>query len=49
MPLEIARFMGHTNVTTTFTVYTHLYEDEHADAMDALARCQNRTGGTYFS
>ena len=35
-PLEIARFMGHAKVTTTLTVYTHLFEDNHADAMAAL-------------
>ena len=35
-PLEIARFMGHANVTTTLTVYTHLFADDHADAMAAL-------------
>ena len=35
-PLEIARFMGHAKVTTTLTVYAHLFEDDHADAMDAL-------------
>ncbi|GAB4708673.1 tyrosine-type recombinase/integrase [Mycobacterium avium] len=35
-PLEIARFMGHSKVTTTLTVYAHLFEDDHADAMAAL-------------
>lgn len=35
-PLEIARFMGHAKVTTTLTVYAHLFEDDHADAMAAL-------------
>jgi integrase len=35
-PLEIARFMGHANVTTTLTVYTHLFADDHSDAMAAL-------------
>ncbi|MGC5257121.1 tyrosine-type recombinase/integrase [Gordonia sp. DT218] len=35
-PLEIARFMGHSKVTTTLTVYAHLFEDDHADAMSAL-------------
>ena len=28
--------MGHANVTTTLTVYTHLFADDHADAMAAL-------------
>lgn len=36
-PLEIARFMGHAKVTTTLTVYAHLFEDDHTDAMHALA------------
>jgi integrase len=35
-PLEIARFMGHAKVTITLTVYAHLFEDDHADAMAAL-------------
>ena len=35
-PLEIARFMGHATVTTTLTVYTRLFGDDHADAMAAL-------------
>lgn len=35
-PLEIARFMGHSKVTTTLTVSAHLFEDDHADAMAAL-------------
>ena len=36
-PLEIARFMGHAKVTTTLSVYAHLFDDDHADAMSALA------------
>jgi integrase len=35
-PLEIGRFMGHAKVTTTLTVYTHLFADDHSDAMAAL-------------
>lgn len=35
-PLEIARFMGHAKVTTTLSVYAHLFEDDHTDAMAAL-------------
>lgn len=35
-PLAIARFMGHSKVTTTLTVYAHLFEDDHTDAMAAL-------------
>lgn len=35
--MEIARFMGHAKVTTTLTVYAHLFNtDDHADAMGAL-------------
>ena len=36
-PLEIARFVGHAKVVTTLSVYAHLFEDDHADAMSALA------------
>lgn len=35
-PLELARFMGHAKVTTTLSVYAHLFADDHADAMAAL-------------
>ncbi|NMO02534.1 tyrosine-type recombinase/integrase [Gordonia sp. TBRC 11910] len=44
-PLEIARFMGHAKVTTTLTVYAHLFEDDHADAMNALAAMGTPTTG----
>lgn len=40
-PLEIARFMGHAKVTTTMTVYTHLFADDHADAMSALGSLES--------
>jgi integrase len=34
---EVAKFMGHTNTTTTEHIYTHLFDtDDHADAMAAL-------------
>jgi integrase len=33
---EIARFMGHSKPSTTETVYAHLLEDDHSDAMAAL-------------
>jgi integrase len=36
-PLEISRFMGHAKVTTTLTIYSHLFPSDHADAMTALA------------
>jgi integrase len=35
-PLHLARFMGHSKVTTTLAIYTHLFEDDHSDAMAAL-------------
>jgi integrase len=35
-PLEIARFMGHAKVTTTLAIYTHLFDDNHAETMAAL-------------
>ena len=35
-PLQISRFMGHTNVTITLGVYAHLFADDHAQAMAAL-------------
>nr|EMP10387.2 integrase [Gordonia sp. NB41Y] len=44
-PLEIARFMGHAKVTTTLSVYAHLFEDDHTDAMSALAAISVPTTG----
>lgn len=35
-PLHISRFMGHSRVTTTLTVYAHLFEDDHSETMAAL-------------
>ena len=35
-PLELARFVRHAKVTTTLSVYAHLFEDDYADAMAAL-------------
>ncbi len=29
--------MGHSKVTTTLGIYTHLFQDDHSDAMTALA------------
>ncbi|MCX2756600.1 tyrosine-type recombinase/integrase [Gordonia sp. 4N] len=43
--LEIARFMGHAKVTTTLSVYAHLFEDDHTDAMYALAAMGAQTTG----
>lgn len=34
--LAIAKFMGHSKVTTTLTIYAHLFEDDHSAAMNAL-------------
>ncbi|WP_234801137.1 tyrosine-type recombinase/integrase [Mycobacteroides abscessus] len=44
-PLEVARFMGHTKVTTTLGAYAHLYADDFADAMAALGAMES--GPTY--
>jgi integrase len=30
-PLQLSRFMGHAKVTTTLSIYTHLFEDDHAE------------------
>jgi hypothetical protein len=35
-PLEISRSMGHAKVTTTLSIYTHLFGDDHAESMAAL-------------
>jgi integrase len=35
-PLEISRFAGHSNVTTTLGIYAHLFESDHSAAMGAL-------------
>ncbi len=45
--LAIAKFMGHAKVTTTLTVYAHLFEDDHTDAMAALGAMgtPRQTGG----
>ena len=36
LPLAIAKYLGHSKVTTTMTVYAHLFEVDHGDAMAAL-------------
>jgi integrase len=36
-PLEISRFMGHAKVTTTLTIYSHLFPSDHTEHMTALA------------
>jgi integrase len=36
-PLRLSRFMGHAKVTTTLAIYTHLFQDDHSEAMTALA------------
>ena len=43
--LEISRFAGHSKVTTTLEVYAHLFEDDHTDAMSALAAMSTPTTG----
>jgi integrase len=35
-PLHLSRFMGHAKVTTTLSVYTHLFDDDHTETMAAL-------------
>jgi integrase len=35
-PLQLSRFMGHAKVTTTLAVYTHLFDDDHAETIAAL-------------
>ncbi|WP_019970244.1 tyrosine-type recombinase/integrase [Mycobacterium sp. 141] len=35
-PLQLSRFMGHAKVTTTLAIYTHLFDDDHAETMTAL-------------
>jgi integrase len=34
--LQLSRFMGHAKVTTTLAIYTHLFDDDHAETMAAL-------------
>ncbi|WP_278313742.1 tyrosine-type recombinase/integrase [Lolliginicoccus levis] len=34
--LAIAKYMGHAKVTTTLTIYAHLFDEDHTDAMTAL-------------
>ncbi|QNJ94142.1 tyrosine-type recombinase/integrase [Mycolicibacterium fluoranthenivorans] len=35
-PLQLSRFMGHAKVTTTLSIYTHLFDDDHTETMAAL-------------
>ncbi|MCV7210629.1 tyrosine-type recombinase/integrase [Mycolicibacterium canariasense] len=35
-PLHLSRFMGHAKVTTTLSIYTHRFDDDHAATMSAL-------------
>jgi integrase len=39
---DISRFMGHSKVTTTMSVYAHMFEDDHSIAMTALGAIGNR-------
>jgi integrase len=41
-PLQLSRFMGHAKVTTTLAIYTHLFDDEHAETMVALEAMSRR-------
>ena len=35
-PLQLSRFMGHSKVTTTLGIYTHLFDDDYSETMAAL-------------
>lgn len=35
-PFKLSKFMGHANTNVTLGVYSHLFEDDHTDAMAAL-------------
>jgi integrase len=35
-PLHLSRYMGHAKVTTTLAIYTHLFDEDHAETMAAL-------------
>jgi hypothetical protein len=35
-PLQLGRFMGHAKLTTMLVIYTHLFDDDHAETMVAL-------------
>lgn len=37
-PEKISRMAGHTRVSTTLDIYTHVFPDDHAAAMDALSK-----------
>jgi integrase len=36
-PREISRFIGHAKITTTLTIYSHLFPFDHTEHMTALA------------
>lgn len=41
-PEKISRAAGHTRVSTTLDIYTHVFPDDHADAMDKLGAVARR-------
>ncbi|QVI30244.1 tyrosine-type recombinase/integrase [Mycolicibacterium neoaurum] len=45
-PLQLSRFMGHSKVTTTLSIYTHLFDDDHAETMAALEAMSRPSGAT---
>jgi len=45
-PLQISRFVGHSKVTTTLGIYTHLFEDDHTAEMDKLRAMARPTPST---
>lgn len=44
-PLQLSRFMGHAKVTTTLSIYTDLFDDDHAETMAALEATSRPAGG----
>jgi integrase len=45
-PLRLSRFMGHSKVTTTLAIYTHLFQDDHSDSMAALEAMNQPVSGS---
>jgi integrase len=43
-PLQLSRFMGHAKVTTTLGIYTHLFDEDHAETMAALEAMSRPVG-----
>jgi integrase len=41
-PYRVAAYLGHAQVTTTLSIYTHLFDADSTDDMDRLARPDSR-------